>query len=376
MRMNIEDREEVKLLLDMVNIYSPSGREGRIAKYLYERMSSDFAFDDVKLDDVGNVIGVYRGKRPAVLLCSHMDTVPGRLPVRLEDGYLLGRGSVDAKGSLAAMILAAHALKESGYEGEIVVAAVVDEEGRGSGAKHLARSGMSVDYALFGEPSGIGQITVGYKGRIQLRVNVETEGFHASSPWLGKSAFMHALGIIDGLRSYVSSESRESMFDSLTMCVTMIQAGVSTNVAPPSCSFTLDIRVPPRLRSYRVVNDLLARVKEYVDSTEHGVNVQVVPEEITEAFLVDKSNPLVSALSAAIYRITGKSAQLVRKTGTGDMNILGFSMSVPAATYGPGDPKLSHTNHERLDLEEYLRSIEVLEEALRILYSRHSKQER
>ncbi len=372
--MSLENREEVKFLVDMVNIYSPSGREARISKYLYEKMASDFAFDDVKLDDVGNVIGTYRGKRPSVLLCGHMDTVPGRLPVRVEDGYLLGRGSVDAKGPLAAMILAAHSLRASGYEGEIIVAAVVDEEGRGSGAKHLARSNLGVDYALLGEPSGIHQITVGYKGRVQLRVNVETEGFHASSPWLGKSAFMHSLDIINEVRGYVSREGGSGPFDSLTMCVTMIQAGVATNVAPPNCSFTLDIRVPPRLRSYKVVNDLLAIVKGYVDSTEHGVDVQVVPEEITEAFLVDKSNPLVSALSAAIRKVTGNSAQLVRKTGTGDMNILGFSLSVPAATYGPGDPKMSHTNHERIDLNEYLKSIDVLKEAIGLLYSRHNAQ--
>ncbi len=370
--MSLEEREEVKFLVDLVNIYSPSGREAKIAKYLYERMESDFEFDDVKLDDVGNVVGVYRGKRPSVLLCGHMDTVPGRLPVRVEGKYLLGRGSVDAKGSLAAMILAAHELKRSGYEGEIIVAAVVDEEGRGSGAKHLARSGLSVDYALLGEPSGIGQITVGYKGRVQLRINVETEGFHASSPWLGKSALMHSLDIIARIREYVEKEGGSSPFDSLTMCVTLMQAGVATNVAPPNCAFTLDIRVPPRLRSYRVVNDILSIVKGYVDSTEHGVDVQVVPEEITEAFLVDKANPLVSALSAAIHKVTGRSAQLVRKTGTGDMNILGFSLSIPAATYGPGDPKLSHTNHERLDLEEYLQSIEVMKEALEILYRRHA----
>lgn len=370
--MSLENREEVKLLIDMVNIYSPSGREARIAKYLYEKMVSDFGFDEVKMDDVGNVIGIYRGRRPSILLCGHMDTVPGRLPVRVEEGYLLGRGSVDAKGPLAAMMFAAQRLRASGYDGEIVVAAVVDEEGRGTGAKHLARSNLGVDYVLLGEPSGLNQITIGYRGRIQLKVNVETEGFHASSPWLGKSAFMHALDIINRIRDYVEKGGGESPFDSLSMCVTMIQAGVATNVAPPNCSFTLDIRVPPRLRSYKVVNDLLSVIKEYVDSAEHGINVQVVPEEITEAFLVDRSNQLVNALSAAIRRVTGKAAQLVRKTGTGDMNILGFSLSVPAATYGPGDPKLSHTNHERLDLNEYLTSIEVLKEAIGILYSRHS----
>ena len=370
--MTLEDREETLLLRDLVSIYSPSGREARIARYLYERMSSDFSFDDVKLDNVGNVIGVYEGEEPTILLCGHMDTVPGRLPVRISNGVLHGRGAVDAKGSLAALILAAHRLRTSGYTGKLIVAGVVDEEGRGTGAKHLVRSRVEADYAIFGEPSGLTHVTIGYKGRIQLKITVETEGFHASSPWLGKSALQHAMDIWRIIREYIERDGRgrESRFDSLSSCVTMLHSGVATNVASPSCTFVVDMRVPPRLRAYEVVNEVVTAIKGYVESSEERFDVHVVPEEVTEAFTASRSSPVVSALSAAILKVTGSRAHLVRKTGTGDMNILGFSLSIPTATYGPGDPKLSHTGREMIRLDEYLTSISVIEEAVRILYSR------
>lgn len=365
--------EEVRLLSEIVSIYSPSGREAKLARYLYEKLLVDYAFDQVKLDGVGNVIGVLEGGRPTVLLCGHLDTVPGRLPVRMHDGYLYGRGSVDAKGALAAMIVAAKRLRDSGYKGRIIVAGVVDEEGRGLGAKHLIKSGLEIDYAIFGEPSGLTQVTIGYKGRVQLRLEVRTESFHASSPWLGRNALDHALRIWDSVREYVGRERGKTYFDSLSACITMVKAGVAANVAPPECELVIDIRIPPRLRAYKVINDLAGIIRDYVSSNEDSLEVRVVPEEVTEAFIVSKNNNLVSSLAAAVFMVTGSRAKLVRKTGTGDMNLLGFSLSVPVATYGPGDPKLSHTSQERISIEEYLKSIRVLETALRILYRRHHR---
>ena len=71
----------VELLLRMVEIYSPSGREERLADFLCEEMK-ELGFD-VERDAVGNVIGRYGAGRPRVLLCGHMDTVPGVIPVKV-----------------------------------------------------------------------------------------------------------------------------------------------------------------------------------------------------------------------------------------------------------------------------------------------------
>ena len=95
----------VNLLSQMVKIYSPSGKEGKISLFLADEMKKLGL--SVHRDEVGNVIGQIGEGSPVVLFCGHMDTVEGVIPVRVEDGHLYGRGSVDAKGPLAAMIVAA-----------------------------------------------------------------------------------------------------------------------------------------------------------------------------------------------------------------------------------------------------------------------------
>ena len=79
---------------------------------------------EVGKDAIGNVIGVVGEGEPVILLCGHMDTVAGHLPLRIEEGKIYARGAVDAKGPLAAMIMAAVAAgKEPEFKGKILVAA-------------------------------------------------------------------------------------------------------------------------------------------------------------------------------------------------------------------------------------------------------------
>ncbi|MCD6470133.1 M20/M25/M40 family metallo-hydrolase, partial [Candidatus Bathyarchaeota archaeon] len=153
-------KDPVEFLKHMLEIYSPSGKEEKLSSFLAEELRT-LGFEEVWKDEAGNVYGAVGKGSPIVLMCGHMDTVPGEIPVKVKNGRLYGRGAVDAKSSLAAMILAAANLKNSLLKigGRIIVAGVVDEEGGGRGIKQLIREGLKVDYAFFGEPSGIGNIT-------------------------------------------------------------------------------------------------------------------------------------------------------------------------------------------------------------------------
>ena len=95
----------VQFLTRLLEIYSPSGKEKEVGAFIADEMRK-LGFR-VKVDEVGNVIGEVGAGKPEILLCGHMDTVPGYIPVRAVDGKLYGRGAVDAKASLAAMVLAA-----------------------------------------------------------------------------------------------------------------------------------------------------------------------------------------------------------------------------------------------------------------------------
>jgi len=87
---------------------------------------------------------------------------------------------------------------------------------------------------------------------------------------------------------------------------------------------------------------------------------------------VNKSSPLVHVLSASVRKVLNRPATLLRKTGTGDMNILGKAMNLPIVTYGPGDSHLDHTLDEHIVISEYLDSIQVFKETLLKLGELHS----
>jgi len=81
---------------------------------------------------------------------------------------------------------------------------------------------------------------------------------------------------------------------------------------------------------------------------------------------------LVHSLSSSIRKVLNKPATLLRKTGTGDMNILGKAMNLPIVTYGPGDSHLDHTLEEHIVVSEYLDSIKVYKETLVKLSELHN----
>ena len=107
----MSEQAAVRFLTNLLGIYSPSGKEEDIANFLaYEMKRMGF---EVGKDGIGNVIGVVGEGEPVILLCGHMDTVAGHLPLRIEEGKIYARGAVDAKGPLAAMVMAAAAAARS-----------------------------------------------------------------------------------------------------------------------------------------------------------------------------------------------------------------------------------------------------------------------
>jgi LysW-gamma-L-lysine carboxypeptidase len=99
-------------------------------------------------------------------------------------------------------------------------------------------------------------------------------------------------------------------------------------------------------------------------ANEKGVKATYRIEDRTDPFEADHASALVRALSLGIMDVRDKRPVLLRKTGTGDMNVLGNTFKIPVVTYGPGDPHASHTADERVNIDEYVKSIEVFSRAL------------
>lgn len=354
----------ISLLKRMLEIYSPSGDEEAISSFLAGEMQK-LGFR-VRRDSVGNVIGEIGDGSPTILLCGHMDTVSGFIPVRVDDAVIYGRGAVDAKAPLAAMIIAASTFKGGEIPAKIIVASVVDEEGKSLGIRNLLKEGIRADYAIFGEPSGVDKITIGYKGVLRLEVLCETipGPGHSSANHIYSNAIEKAFELWQNIRSIrFQCENLESPFYSLTYSITKIEGGRDYSTIPSRCQINIDIRIPPQLTTNLVLDKINAAFDQF-KANNPNVTIKAKVEEAIEPIEVDPKSILVKAFSKAIREVKGKTPMLVRKTGTGDMNILGKTMQIPIVTYGPGDSTLCHTENEHIHLDEYMDGIEVYRKAL------------
>jgi LysW-gamma-L-lysine carboxypeptidase len=262
------------------------------------------------------------------------------------------------------VMAAAGVAKEPTFKGKVLLAGVVEEEATSRGVRHMITQGIHADYAIFGEPSGVENITIGYKGQVQLKVVCKTETGHSSTPWLYENALEKAYELwLQIKNSYPPVETAESPFNAITACLTRISGGKATSLIPFEVEMFIDIRVPPQFTTQQVIHDTQNVITRY-QAANPKVNVKSSVEDTVEPFEVNKTSLLVHALSASVRKVLNKPATLLRKTGTGDMNILGKAMNLPIVTYGPGDSHLDHTLDEHIVISEYLESIQVFKETL------------
>lgn len=369
--ITITPRYAIKMLEKALRLYTPSLSEKPLAEFLADKCD-DLGFENIRVDEVGNLIATKGSGSPKILLCGHMDTVPGKIKVRNENGHIYGRGASDAKAPLMSMLLAAASVQNN--SGMVVFAAVVDEEGNATGIKSLVKQKLDIDYAIFGEPSSIKNITIAYKGRIAINLKINVgDSAHASAPWLAKNAieesYVFTTAIKETLEGNQEGKPKSMM---LTTALTEIKGGTSHNVTAVECDAIMDIRIPVDMNCKMVGEKIATTVQEV--AKKQGVNAFYSILDETEPFEAPHTSPLVRALTLGILDVEKARPQLIRKTGTGDMNIIGNSLNIPVVTYGPGDPHASHTIDEHVSTDEYLRSIEVFKRMLYHLKRLHDNQ--
>jgi len=344
-----DDDRAVHLLREMVAIPSPSGSEGAVAAFLAGEMQ-DLGFD-AEIDRVGNVVGRIGPRPDRVAMVGHIDTVPGQIQVRIVDHVLWGRGSVDAKGPMAAFVVAAARAAGVSEASATVVGAVEEEAATSKGAYHLAES-PAPGFCIIGEPSGWHRITLGYKGRLLLDYALERPCSHSAGADTNVCedavAFWQRIVAVADAHN-VNQSKRFNTLDPSLRHIRSSSDGLTQRV-----EMSIGLRVPPEYD----VDELIARAL-----TEWRDDADVLPRGREAPFRAEKRTPLTSAFLAAI-RAEGARAAYVTKTGTSDMNVLGPRWRCPMVAYGPGDSSLDHTPEERLDLDEYLHSIRVLTRVL------------
>ncbi len=344
------DAEALQFLEDLLRIPSPSGQEAQLADFLVRRMA-DWGFRAF-VDEAGNAVGEFGEGPRTVVLLGHMDTVPGEVPVRYEGDRLYGRGAVDAKGPLAAFIGAAVRMsRRGGPPYRLVVVGCVEEEAPSSRGAHFVRDRYRPDFCVVGEPSGWDAVTIGYKGSLQAVVHFERPAGHSAHgrETAAERACEAWVRIRAGAEAFNAGRSRA--FDRLLPTLTGLRSG--GDGLTEWAELDVHLRLPPDFSPERAEGWLQRQAGEG----------RVIVRGAVPAWVGPRTTPLHRVFAYAIRRAGGTPRYLL-KTGTSDLNVVAPAWQCPALAYGPGDAALDHSPGEHIVVDEFWRSLRVLETAL------------
>lgn len=366
-------RERVtRLLCELVAIPSHGGEEQAVIRYLADRFDRQgIACRISEMEGVPINVVAEIGAGPRVLvLNSHHDTVPPGDPALwatdpltpvVKGGKVYGRGSEDAKGCLAAMIIAFEALaaRRETLPVRVILMAVGGEERGGRGTKIEAARGLQADAAIVGESTGLVPL-IAHKGVLRLEVEVIGKAAHASDPEAGINAIVAMAPIVsalDGLAAEIRRRA-EAYTGKASLVISTIGGGVALNVIPARCVISIDRRVLPTETEADANREIVETVTLALPAGA-GARVEVRKVRFVPPSITDAASPIVAAAEEAATAVLGRSVRAAGFTATCDMTYLVNDAKIPTIILGPDSIELAHQANECISIEQMALAVEV-----------------
>ena len=276
-----------------------------------------------------------------------------------KDGHIYGRGSADMKAGIAAMCAAAARASDAGLPGEIVIAAVCDEEFTSIGTRGLIERGVRADAAIVTEPTQLA-IMPAHKGFVWIEAKFVGKAAHGSRYDIGVDAIRHAGLFLAELHRYESTTLTTRGHELLgrpSVHAAGISGGSGMSSYPDSCELSIERRTIPGETTEQVrleIEELLDRVKLVDDKVRGSVKVTMAQQPSD----VKTSAPIVRALAQSMANCAVRES-IAGMTAWTDAALLNAA-GIPAICFGPGDIGVAHAAEERVPIKQ-------IEDATRVL---------
>ncbi len=316
------------LLAELVSIESITGNESRVAEYLYNRLKDSGYQIEKQTVTTGryNLLAV-KGA-PRILFCTHMDTVAPFIPFSSTGTIMRGRGTCDAKGSMASMLIAGEQLAAEGRD-DIGFLFVAGEETNSDGAKKAGELGLQSEYIILGEPTD-NRIAAAQKGTMVFRVEVKGQAGHSALPSSGRSAVHKMAALLNGWLD--SDWGADPLRGETTLNIGTVRGGTAPNVIAPGCVAEGIFRVATSVEDVR--GNMMRNVAEDKD-----INVEIL----------SFSDPLnLTEVSGFEHTIVSFGSDAPYLAGMGKVIMC-----------GPGSIRYAHSEDEQISVQELLEGADT-----------------
>lgn len=366
----MNQNELIRFAQRAVNIQSFTNEEGPLANEVLKEMKR-LNYDEAFIDSTGNVIGRIGNGPKIIHFDSHLDTVRVHDPEEWQyppfsgeivNGYLWGRGSVDMKSALCASVYAAAIARDNNWtEGKTiyVTGTVCEEYCDGENLKHLYDElSLNPDYCVICEPSN-NVITLGHKGKAQMRIVTHGVSAHGAAPEKGVNAVYEMAEIISRVEALNKSLYKENEPHGTIVLSDISSVSASLNAVPSECSIYLDRRLALGETLEQVNHEMNQLISGKKATWEVGTlyhttwtGKELVYEPMHNPWKINKEHDLTQALIAAYQNVYQEDPDQFDFWDFGTNAVTPVSKGIPCIGFGPGDYKFAHMKDERCSIKQ------------------------
>lgn len=362
------ENDTVRILKDLVRTPSFSSKEKEGIQVIQREMEK-IGFDEIRIDGLGSIIGRIGNGPRTIAFDGHIDTVNigertqwkfDPFDPKVEDGKVWGRGTVDQKGGLAAMLSAARLIKELNLNNNLTIyfiGTVIEEDCEGLCWQYLInKENVHPEFVIITEPTNM-NICRGHRGRMEMRVEVKGQTCHSGTPERGDNAIYKLARISLEIEKLNKQLQSNPLLGKGSITVTEVgSSSPSTCAVPDGASIRIDRRLTygeSKENALAEVYDAVKRagcddanvvVLTFEDAAYTG---KVYPtEKYFPTWVLNENSPFLQSVIEVYAGTFGKDPVVGMWTFSSNAVVIAGIHRIPCILIGPGNELIAHTPNE------------------------------